>query len=138
MDLALAKLDRLNGLRVLPGHDAVGKPGQGGVPVGGDHPIATQSMLTCDTMNTSRGASGAAASASSAVDVAAPGWHGVPVWPLAALLLLTATLRPGRALEESVPAAGLTLLGVIIGVMTVVSVVSIIASVKTVSFARAA
>ena len=29
-----------------------GKPGQGGVPVGGDHPIATQSMLTCDTMNT--------------------------------------------------------------------------------------
>jgi (E)-4-hydroxy-3-methylbut-2-enyl-diphosphate synthase len=30
----------------------VGKPGQGGVPVGGDHPIVVQSMLTCDTMNT--------------------------------------------------------------------------------------
>src|ERR1051326_3892697 len=30
----------------------VGKQGQGGVPVGGDNPIAVQSMLTCDTMNT--------------------------------------------------------------------------------------
>jgi phosphatidate cytidylyltransferase len=45
------------------------------------------------------------------VDVAVPGWYGVPVWPLAALLLLTATLLPGRALEDSVPAAALTLLG---------------------------
>ncbi|MSR65599.1 MAG: 4-hydroxy-3-methylbut-2-en-1-yl diphosphate synthase [Verrucomicrobiae bacterium] len=30
----------------------VGKQGQGGVPVGGDNPVAVQSMLTCDTMNT--------------------------------------------------------------------------------------
>src|ERR1051325_1172184 len=30
----------------------VAKPGQGGVPVGGENPIVVQSMLTCDTMNT--------------------------------------------------------------------------------------
>jgi len=47
------------------------------------------------------------------VDVAAPGWHGIPVWPLAGLMLLTVTLKPGRALEESVPAAALTLLGAV-------------------------
>jgi phosphatidate cytidylyltransferase len=47
------------------------------------------------------------------VDVAAPGWYGMPVWPLAALLLLTVTLLPGRPLETSVPAAALTLLGAV-------------------------
>jgi phosphatidate cytidylyltransferase len=47
------------------------------------------------------------------VDVSLPGWHGIPVWPLAALMLLTVTLLPGRALEESVPAAGMTLLGAV-------------------------
>jgi len=30
----------------------VGQPARGGVPVGGDHPIVVQSMLTCDTMDT--------------------------------------------------------------------------------------
>ena len=30
----------------------VGDPAQGGVIIGGDHPIVTQSMLTCDTMDT--------------------------------------------------------------------------------------
>jgi len=30
----------------------VGDPSRGGVIVGGDHPVAVQSMLTCDTMDT--------------------------------------------------------------------------------------
>src|SRR5687768_1807126 len=30
----------------------VGDPARGGVIIGGDHPIVTQSMLTCDTMDT--------------------------------------------------------------------------------------
>jgi phosphatidate cytidylyltransferase len=44
-------------------------------------------------------------------DVAAGGWSGPPLWPLAALLLLAAALRPGRTPEHSVSAAALTLLG---------------------------
>ena len=31
----------------------VGDPGKGGVIIGGDHPVVNQSMLTCDTMDTS-------------------------------------------------------------------------------------
>src|SRR5512147_615976 len=30
----------------------VGNPAQGGVVIGGDHPVVAQSMLTCDTMDT--------------------------------------------------------------------------------------
>src|SRR5678809_1142057 len=30
----------------------VGEPAQGGVIIGGDHPVVMQSMLTCDTMDT--------------------------------------------------------------------------------------
>src|SRR6476659_6161624 len=30
----------------------VGDPAQGGVIIGGDHPVVMQSMLTCDTMDT--------------------------------------------------------------------------------------
>src|SRR5438045_8265142 len=30
----------------------VGDPGRGGVIIGGDHAVVTQSMLTCDTMDT--------------------------------------------------------------------------------------
>src|SRR5438445_6103950 len=30
----------------------IGDPNQGGVIVGGDHPVVMQSMLTCDTMDT--------------------------------------------------------------------------------------
>ncbi len=30
----------------------VGDPDQGGVIIGGDHPVVMQSMLTCDTMDT--------------------------------------------------------------------------------------
>src|SRR6516164_5973478 len=30
----------------------VGDPARGGVVIGGDHPVAVQSMLTCDTMDT--------------------------------------------------------------------------------------
>ncbi|HET7291708.1 MAG TPA: phosphatidate cytidylyltransferase [Vicinamibacteria bacterium] len=45
------------------------------------------------------------------LDVAMPGWAGAPLWPFAALLLLTVTLRPGRALEATIPVAALTLLG---------------------------
>ena len=54
---------------------------------------------------------GLALAAAMFVDVATPGWNAGPVWPLAALLLLTVALRPGRALEDTVPAAALTLLG---------------------------
>jgi len=45
------------------------------------------------------------------LDVAYPGWYGAPFWPLAALLLLTVTLRRGVSLPETVPAAAATLLG---------------------------
>src|SRR6266403_2201643 len=31
---------------------SVGDPSHGGVVIGGDHPVAVQSMLTCDTMDT--------------------------------------------------------------------------------------
>jgi (E)-4-hydroxy-3-methylbut-2-enyl-diphosphate synthase len=30
----------------------VGNPSKGGLIIGGDHPVAVQSMLTCDTMDT--------------------------------------------------------------------------------------
>src|SRR5512142_2560836 len=30
----------------------VGDPTRGGVPMGGEHPVVVQSMLTCDTMDT--------------------------------------------------------------------------------------
>ena len=30
----------------------VGDPANGGVIIGGDHPVVKQSMLTCDTMDT--------------------------------------------------------------------------------------
>ena len=30
----------------------VGDPRQGGVIIGGDHPVVVQSMITCDTMDT--------------------------------------------------------------------------------------
>src|SRR5438093_967469 len=30
----------------------IGDPTRGGVIIGGDHPVAAQSMLTCDTMDT--------------------------------------------------------------------------------------
>src|SRR3954470_22722790 len=30
----------------------VGDPAKGGVIIGGDHPVAVQSMITCDTMDT--------------------------------------------------------------------------------------
>ncbi len=46
-------------------------------------------------------------------DVAAPGLLAIPLWPLCALLLLAVTLGPGRALEDTVPAAAMTLLGAI-------------------------
>ncbi len=44
-------------------------------------------------------------------DVASPGLFATPLWPLGALLLLAVTLGPGRALEDTVPAAAMTLLG---------------------------
>src|SRR5204863_5939221 len=31
----------------------VGDPARGGIVIGGDHPVVMQSMLTCDTMDTS-------------------------------------------------------------------------------------
>ncbi|HMJ91330.1 MAG TPA: hypothetical protein VK530_16025, partial [Candidatus Acidoferrum sp.] len=31
---------------------AVGDPADGGVIIGGNHPVVKQSMLTCDTMDT--------------------------------------------------------------------------------------
>src|SRR6266540_6380722 len=33
----------------------VGDPAQGGIILGGDHPVVKQSMLTCDTMDTAAG-----------------------------------------------------------------------------------
>ena len=44
----------------------VGNPAQGGVIIGGDHPVVVQSMLTCDTMDT-------AASVQQTLDLAAVG-----------------------------------------------------------------
>jgi phosphatidate cytidylyltransferase len=46
-------------------------------------------------------------------EVAYPGWLGGPVWPLAALILLTATLSQGSDFEKTVPAAAATLLGAV-------------------------
>lgn len=40
-----------------------------------------------------------------------PGWAGPPLWPLAALLVLTSTLRRSADLSQAVPAAAGTLLG---------------------------
>jgi phosphatidate cytidylyltransferase len=54
---------------------------------------------------------GLALAAAMFVDVAFPGWQGAPLWPFATLLLLTVTLRPGRALEDTIPVAALTFLG---------------------------
>ncbi|HVQ28767.1 MAG TPA: phosphatidate cytidylyltransferase [Vicinamibacteria bacterium] len=45
------------------------------------------------------------------LDVVHPSWYDVPFWPLAALLLLTVTLRRGGSLPDTVPAAAATLLG---------------------------
>lgn len=39
-------------LRRLTRPMVVGNPAQGGVVIGGDHPVVMQSMLTCDTMDT--------------------------------------------------------------------------------------
>jgi phosphatidate cytidylyltransferase len=44
-------------------------------------------------------------------EVAYPGWHPTPIWPLFALLLLSVTLLPDRALTDTVPSAAGTLLG---------------------------
>jgi phosphatidate cytidylyltransferase len=45
------------------------------------------------------------------MDFVYPGWYGTPVWPLAALLLLTVTLHRAASLADTVPAAAATLLG---------------------------
>jgi phosphatidate cytidylyltransferase len=47
------------------------------------------------------------------LEVAYPGWHGSPFWPLAALLLLAVTLRTRGDLADSVSSAAGTLLGVV-------------------------
>ena len=47
------------------------------------------------------------------LDVAYPAWHDTPIWPLAAVLLLSVTLLPGRDLIDTVPSAAVTLLGAI-------------------------
>lgn len=43
-------------------------------------------------------------------EVVYPGWHPTPIWPLFALLLLSVTLLPGRALTDAIPSAAGTLL----------------------------
>jgi phosphatidate cytidylyltransferase len=45
------------------------------------------------------------------LDFVYPAWCGVPVWPLAALLLLAVTLHRAASLADTVPAAAATLLG---------------------------
>jgi phosphatidate cytidylyltransferase len=45
------------------------------------------------------------------LEVVYPAWLGAPLWPLAALLLLTVTLHRGASLADTVPAAAVTLLG---------------------------
>lgn len=45
------------------------------------------------------------------VEVAVPGWHHWPVWPLLAVLLLAVTLSRGADFEKTVPAAAVSLLG---------------------------
>ena len=45
------------------------------------------------------------------LDFVYPAWCGAPVWPLAALLLLTVTLHRAASLADTVPAAAATLLG---------------------------
>ncbi len=47
------------------------------------------------------------------LEVVYPGWHPTPIWPLAALLLLSVTLQRTQALEDSVPSAAGTLLGAV-------------------------
>jgi phosphatidate cytidylyltransferase len=47
------------------------------------------------------------------LDVAIPGAHRLPLWPLFVLLLLLVTLTKGPKFEETVPATAATLLGVI-------------------------
>jgi phosphatidate cytidylyltransferase len=56
-------------------------------------------------------AAGTLLAAAMFIDVAAAGRSGPPLWPLAGLMLLVVALRPGRAPQESVPGAALTLLG---------------------------
>jgi phosphatidate cytidylyltransferase len=46
-------------------------------------------------------------------EVAFPGFFPVPLWPLAALVLLIATLVQGNDFEKTVPAASVTLLGAV-------------------------
>jgi phosphatidate cytidylyltransferase len=47
------------------------------------------------------------------LDVVFPGRQAPPLWPLGAVLLLGATLLPGRGLVDSAPSAALTLLGAV-------------------------
>jgi phosphatidate cytidylyltransferase len=54
---------------------------------------------------------GFAVAAALFLDVVYPAWYGAPVWPLAALLLLTVTLHRAASLADTVPAAAATLLG---------------------------
>jgi phosphatidate cytidylyltransferase len=56
---------------------------------------------------------GLALTAAIFVEVALPGWQGAPFWPLAALLLLTATLLGGPDPHERVSSAAGTLLGAV-------------------------
>ena len=56
---------------------------------------------------------GLALTALTFVEVAVPGWSGPPLWPLGALLLLSATLARGGELQATVPAAAGTLLGAV-------------------------
>jgi len=56
-------------------------------------------------------ATGFAVAAALFLDVVSPSWYGAPVWPLAALLLLTVTLHRAATLADTVPAAAATLLG---------------------------
>jgi phosphatidate cytidylyltransferase len=46
-------------------------------------------------------------------EIAFPGWQSTPAWPLAALLVLMATLSRGSDFDKSVPAAAATLLGAV-------------------------
>jgi (E)-4-hydroxy-3-methylbut-2-enyl-diphosphate synthase len=43
----------------------IGDPQNGGVIMGGDHPVAVQSMITCDTMDTAASVPSAARSCAS-------------------------------------------------------------------------
>lgn len=56
---------------------------------------------------------GLALTAALVLAVGVPGWQAAPFWPLAVLLLLTATLLRGADLEQSLPSAAFTLLGAV-------------------------